>query len=228
MQKCLLMWVARTIPWSALALILTGPATSAILTSTFGPGGTFSSDPPYVIGNAVFQAEIAAPFTPGITAKLEKIRIAVSFSSGVNDFTVYIAPDIGGEPGAPLESFTGLHFDMNPGVLTLNSLSHPRLRAGSPYLVVITAPDLINSQGGWHVNNQGFSGLLARNFFGNFVWVRDTAATPAFDVSGTLVPEPSTFRSTFLGLLIAAVSRQLYVKRNRTRPAMLRRCKLTV
>jgi hypothetical protein len=228
MQKCLLMWVARTISWSVLALILTGPATSAILTSTFGPGDTFLNGPPYIIGNAVFQAEIAAPFTPGITANLDTIRVAVSFTTGINDFTVYIAPDIGDQPGAPLESFTGLRFDAVPGILTLNSVLHPVLRAGSPYLVVVTAPDLVNSQGGWHINDQGFNGLFARNFFGNFAWVQDTSPTPAFDVSGSLVPEPSTFLSTFGGLLIGAVSRQLYVKRNRLGPAMLRRCKLTV
>jgi hypothetical protein len=228
MQKCLLMWVARTISWSSIALVLASPAASAILASTFGPGDTFLNGPPYIVGNAIFQAEIAAPFTPGTTANLEAIRVAVSFTSGIDDFTVYIAPDIGGAPGPPLESFTGLRFDTNPGILTLSSLSHPLLRAGSPYLVVVTAPDLINSQGGWHVNNQGFNGLLARNFFGNFAWVQDTAPTPAFDVRGTLVPEPSTFLFTFGGLLIGAAGRQRYFKRNRARAAMLRKCKLTV
>jgi hypothetical protein len=193
--------LAETLAAGFIALAICQPVSAALLASTFGPGDTFFGAS-YPIGNPVLQQEIAAAFTPGITASLETIRVAASFDSGVNNFTVYIAPDVAGEPGPSLESFTALSFPVTPSILTLNSVSHPLLSAESQYWVVMTAPDLGNSQGEWNLNNQGFSGVLARNFFGGFVWRPDPeAATPAFDVSGVVVvPEPCTFGLALAGL----------------------------
>ena len=126
----------------------------------------------------------------------------------------------------PLESFTGVSFGGIPSIITLSSRSHPLLIGSSLYVLVISAPDLLNSQGGWHINDQGANGVLARNFFGNFNWIFDPSSTPAFDVSGTVVPEPSTFVAT-LWVFLIGVARQRYLKRKQSRPAMLGTCKLT-
>jgi hypothetical protein len=182
------------------------PAPAAVLASSFGSGDTFLSTL-YPIGSPVFQEDIAADFTPGFTATLDTIRVAVSFQSGLNDFTVYIAPDIAGAPGLPLESFTGLSFPAMPSILTLSSVSHPLLTEGSRYWIVIAAADPANAQGAWYANDQGLSGVLARNVFGNFVWTLDPESpTPAFDVRGSAaVPEPSTFPLALAGLAAAFI-----------------------
>ena len=70
----------------------------SLLVSTFGPGDTFL-DSPYVVGSWVFKQEIAAAFTPDITTMLDSVRLAASFESGPNDFTLNIARDAAGEPG---------------------------------------------------------------------------------------------------------------------------------
>ena len=195
-------FVVRTFLVGAIVLTPAERANSALLTSTFGPGDSFLGGS-YLIGNSLFQQEIAAAFAPEVTATLDTIRVAAFFDSGLNDFTVYIAPDIEGEPGSPLESFTNLSLGAVPGILTLNSISHPLLAADTRYWVVMTAPQLVNSQGEWNLNDQGFGGVLARNFFGSFVWTPDPGPTPAFDVSGAVVPEPSTFLVTSAGLVTA-------------------------
>src|SRR5437870_4661703 len=109
-------------------------ANAGVIYSTFGPGDTFL-DGHFRIGD---REEIAAAFTPGISANLDTIRIAGRYVSGPNNFTVNIAPDIAGVPGAALESFTGLSptnvppppediFSTPAIILTLNSVSHPLL-----------------------------------------------------------------------------------------------------
>jgi hypothetical protein len=202
-------FVVRTFLVGAIVLPPAERANAALLTGTFGPGDSFLGES-YLIGNSLFQQEIAAGFAPEVTATLDTIRVAAFFDSGLNDFTVYIAPNIAGEPGSPLESFTNLSFGVVPGILTLNSISHPLLTAGTRYWVVMTAPQLANSQGEWNLNDQGFGGVLARNFFGAFAWTLDPGPTPAFDVSGTVVPEPSTFvlASAALAVFGACVRRK--------------------
>ena len=206
MAKRQVVRLGKAILWGAIAISTCLPASAALLASTFGPGDTFLSAS-YPIGSPVFQEDIAADFTPSTTATLDTIRVAVSFQSGLNNFTVYIAPDIAGEPGSPLESFTGLGFPATPSILALNSISHPLLTEGSRYWIVMTTPDPANSQGAWYANDQGFNGVLARNVFGNFVWTLDPfSPTPAFDVSGTaVIPEPSTFALALAGLAATAI-----------------------
>jgi hypothetical protein len=168
--------------------------------STFGPGDTFL-DSPYVVGSSVFKQEIAAAFTPDITKILDSVRLSASFESGPNDFTIHIARDAAGEPGWALESFEDLSLSSTARIITLQSVSHLILKAGVPYWIVMTAPDLANSRGGWHLNNQGFRGVLGRNFFNHFVWTFDPGPTPAFEVQGTtVVSESATFVTTIGGI----------------------------
>jgi hypothetical protein len=185
---------------AAFAITSVGSIQASLLVSTFGPGDTFL-DSPYVIGSSVLKQEIAAAFTPDITTMLDSVRLAASFESGPNDFTIYIARDGAGEPGSALESFEDLSLSSPARIVTLQSVSHPVLIAGVRYWIVMTVPDLVNSRGGWHLNNQGFSGVLARNFFNDFVWTLDPGPTPAFEVQGTtVVSEPATFVSTIGGI----------------------------
>ena len=82
-------FVVRTLLLGAIVLTPAERANSALLTSTFGPGDSFLGGS-YLIGNSLFQQEIAAAFAPEVTATLDTIRIAAFFDSGLNDFTVYI------------------------------------------------------------------------------------------------------------------------------------------
>jgi hypothetical protein len=193
--------LVRALLFGAAAAASISQARATLLASTFGPGDTFSESS-YLIGNSLFQQEIAAVFTPAVTSVLDTVRVAASFDLGLNNFTVNITSDISGEPGTPLESFTGLVFPGTPAILTLHSASHPIVLAGSRYWIVMTAPDLTSSEGKWHLNDQGFNGVLARNFFGGFVWTFDPGTTPAFDITGTTkTPEPSTFALGLAGLV---------------------------
>ncbi len=128
MQKCLLMWVARTISWSSIALVLASPAASAILASTFGPGDTFLNGPPYIIGNSLFQAEIAAPFTPGYHSQSGSDSRCRFLHFGLSMILPFILRRTSAEqPGRPLESFTDCvsirprHF--NPQLLVASASS---------------------------------------------------------------------------------------------------------
>ena len=137
MQKTAPIWLAE-----AVALCLLGSTgEAATIASTFGPGDTFSAVS-YVIGSAVLQQEIGALFIASVTARLDFIRVATSFASGLNDFTIYLAPDIGGQPGLPLESFTGVSFGGIPSIITLSSRSHPLLIGSSLYVLVVSVAGL--------------------------------------------------------------------------------------
>jgi len=116
-------------------------------------------------------------------------------------------------PEAALESFTGLSLLPRPGsILTLNSVEHPLLRARTQYWVVMTAPDLTNSEGGWNTG-QGSFGVVWRDVETGWHTPRG-GPNPAFDVTGTTgtvaagAPEPSAFGLALTGLLVVWVVRR--------------------
>jgi hypothetical protein len=196
----------RLLVASVLLLGLAPPAQAVTIYTTFGPGDSYGGSN-YLIGTSQQQV-IAGMFVPGFDATLDSIRVATHFFQGDNNFTVYLASDSGGVPGAALESFTNVAFVSTPGsIVTLNSILHPMLNTGATYWVVVTAADLTKTDGGWFFNDQGIdSGMAHHNTDSGGVWFASPPGsgqtTPAFDVSGTAaaaVPEPVTLLMLGLG-----------------------------
>jgi hypothetical protein len=157
-----------------------------------------------------FFGMAAATFQPSFNATLSSIRVAGTLINGPDNFNAYIAPDAGGVPGAPLESFTGLTFAQGaPGsIFTLGSALHPLLSASQVYWVVMPLPNDPNSWAGWNANSQGYLGVWSSNNFSGFVWnFQAQQSTLAFEVDGTaVVPEPATFGMGLVILVLAGVS----------------------
>ncbi len=165
---------------------------AATIYSNFGPGQTYLTIASELVGTLsglASQVSVGAPFTPATTSVLTAIDFAAVYIGGPNQLNVYLTS--GGLPGAPIESFTLTNLANLPTVLTVNSVTHPVLSAGTTYWVVLTANDPVNSDFGWNFNTTGATGAATRLGAGS--WVLDQGTTSAFDVQGDAVPEPATF-----------------------------------
>lgn len=193
-----------------LGVLLLAPLLSqaAVIVSTFGPGDSFSTSGSYLVGGG--STVLAMRFTSGGDYALTSIRLAAELLSGPNGFEVDFAPDSGGQPGAALESFTGIAFPSPPAIVTLASTLNPALMAGADYWVVVRATTASATSGGWQHNNVGLNGLYRWNG-AMFSFV--AGISPVYDVSGSsAVPEPA---GAALALTGAALLAGLKLRRGR-------------
>jgi hypothetical protein len=174
----------------------------AIVYSTFGPGDSYNTgstgNTSWTIGGdggpfGNFQDEIGASFVPsGSSYTLDSIRVGAFHLTGVNQLTVFLASGLT-QPGSPIESFSVTGVPSTATILTFDSLLHPLLTVGTRYWVVLTETDLTAGDMEWNWNSQGLTGFSYRNTNTQNAWTVDAGeATPAFDVSGTAVPEPTS------------------------------------
>lgn len=200
---------------SAGLLILIGPsAHGATIFSDFGSGQTFTG-PSATVSQS--NQWVAAAFQPSQSANLDTVDLGFILFQPSDSFTLQIMTDSSGHPGTLLDSInfsTGLALG-TPGIVTVASSLHPALLAGTTYWLVALGGNA-NAQGGWEVNNQSsvLGGWSISSDQGT-TWVSEsTSVMPAFDVSGTpttasSVPEPYTFGSMAIGLLLGGFMRTI-------------------
>jgi hypothetical protein len=208
----------------AVAGLAAGHARADVIYSTFGPDDSFDNTTGQTLHYLQFDGatvidHVAVSFIPSTTEALDQVMVAVEapdapFTVSVTeneDFTI-----LGGTDGAgiPLESFnvTG---DSAPQLLTLSSVLHPVLTAGTKYWVdVQTSPAWLNTtdMGTWFNNDQNIIGEVSEDIdFCNLPCAPLTENTiaPAVEVTGLVVPEPSMFLPMFgAGLAIGLRTRK--------------------
>jgi hypothetical protein len=165
----------------------TGRASMVVFTSFGEPGDTFSNGRvANVFGSAStpvgYQANAAA-FTPSVSVTLDSIRFPFSTASTGYLIDAIIANDASGSPGAALETLSSITTSNTGGlfngtILTVDSVSHPELDAGTTYWLVLQPHDPTTSDTGgwnmsspavWELENLGRTplghGVLLSNFF---------------------------------------------------------------
>jgi len=193
------LWIVRL---AFLLVVIRGLHADTVYT-TFGPGNSFLNGGLWVIGGPL-QQEIAASFVPSHDFTLQSIDFAGALLLGPDS---HVTVDLAAgpvAPGAPIESFSVTSLSASPAVVTVDSISHPRLNAAVTYWVVLSAPDPTNTLAGWNQNDQGVVDLSSRQDGGPWSDLGTEVPTPAFDVIGTpitAVPEPSNW--VLLALVLA-------------------------
>jgi hypothetical protein len=171
----------------------------------------------------------AGAFTPDDNFNLTQIDVAFTAVSRFSEvypsgFAISLAQDSGGQPGATIETWTGLTapliaIGVSSLVESVSPVSTVTLLAGKQYWVVASpsAPDTVN---GWLMGNQltdpgGTFAVCGQEGYGSAptcpnwnVWNVSHGAL-LFDVQGTPMPEPGTLPLLASALLGASC----YVKR---------------
>jgi hypothetical protein len=156
-------------------------------------------------------------FTPvGTDYFLYTIKLAVGLVVGPNELDIWLMTDLGGKPGAIIESFNfsnamGYFGDYNPP-LVANSLLHPLLSANTQYWLIASTPGP-DEWAGWNFNSENVTGPHAwRTDLGAWNVYYDPMA--AFSITGTPVPEPTTMILLGSGLIgLAGYGRKKFFKK---------------
>lgn len=200
-------------------------ARADVIYSTFGPGNSYDNTTGQSlrygdIGGHILDRGVSVSFVPATTEQLGQVLIAVEAPDA--PFTVSMAADenfafLGGTDGAgiPLETFN-LTGDSAPQFLTLSSVLHPVLTAGTKYWVEIQASPAwedTTDMGTWFNNNQGISGEVSTyDIFCSFLCGPDTgsATAPAVEVTSfeAAAPEPRMFVLIVVAALAIAFVKQ--------------------
>jgi hypothetical protein len=202
---------------------ITVPAAATVIAGNFGPGDTYQLG----TGNAsavggTSDESLAVSFTipVGQNYSFDQFRVADNWFSGTDSLTAGLYSGSDPSTATLLESFTfsaATMFDSQ--IFTATSALHPMLLSGQTYLIEELSACPVGGPAcpttfGWQKNSIGDVGAYSLN--NNHPWEFLTTnpatgaavATPVFDVSGTLVPEPATVAFFGAGLLGVGVMRR--------------------
>lgn len=190
-----------------LAASIIRPANALVLFDNFGPRNAYDNTigwtlgyqaPPYIQGEG---------FTPGVSATLNSIEVAINLVNGPNELTLKLMTDDSGKPGSVIEEWAvsgamGLFGDAFP-TFTVTSALNPLLSAGTQYWVVPFVSS--DTHAAWNWNSIGDFGPHAFSSDGGATFNVGVYERGAFRVlggaggGGPEVPEPGT-----LALLVGA------------------------
>lgn len=122
-------------------------------------------------------------------------------------FTMQLMTDVGGLPGAVMETWTGLT-GAAPSISTATGDGSASLVAGTHYYVVLSS----TANTGWNwANTDTSDDLMAYSFNGGSTWSNFTAGQgqfrSAFRVNPSAVPEPASMAVLGIGA-VALVARR--------------------
>ncbi len=183
------------------------PGAPVVVFSNYGPGDTYNSSVGWGINGSAIQPYgyrgQAQRFTPGITANLTSIELALFRWSGSGRSNFSLVEDAAGYPTGPvLENFSNV---LSSAHTVLTSLAHPLLDAGTTYWLRAEPYDTTTSSG-WYYNNQGASTTFGFSFSPG-VWQVMPPPAPAdgvFRISATPVPEPQVWALLVLAFAFGA------------------------
>lgn len=133
---------------------------------------------------------------------LDLVSSEIQSGGTPDDYAIRIWDNNVDRPGNLLESFTVPNSDSLSGLTTVNSSATPLLSNGDTYWVSAALPDDL-SNGLW-TGVEGTSNGRAVAFSNaeSASWIASSSTTPlSLKVTGTLVPEPSTWALAVLCLL---------------------------
>jgi hypothetical protein len=190
-----------------------------ILFSNLAPGLAFDSDPfgGWTI-NGFFdvhtgQQAVAEQFTPSKTAVFTSARVPLTQFAGPSGLSVFLFEDHRGLPGVVLESLDVGDVSAEPSLYILVSADGPTLQAEQSYWlgVIASEPGVLAgwnwnsigdvSDGTNHVSTQG--GAPTGPWF-----LIEGERRSAFEVRGSVVPEPSSVLLLTAGLATMAILRR--------------------
>jgi hypothetical protein len=197
-------------------LFTAGFAYCGTISSTFGPGGTFSLGVGFGV---VGPAEIAYPFTvpAGSNYIFDSASLALSEGIGTNDLvTISLAANATGDPGSILENLVGtvLPFPNDTVPVTVTSSLNPLLNAGAVYWLILS-PATGNGANWLTANILTNPDLQATRLSPVGAWTASPllfgSNNPgAFSVDATAVsatPEGSTWCLVLTGIALLSVKR---------------------
>lgn len=172
------------------------PAAHGAIIYTDYPKFTGNSYTVYGSGSETFKQSIAGVFVPAATSTFTSAELGLFLNGNnvnSNNFTVSLNADNSGVPGAAIETFSNVVVPLNNSTdLTLNSVLHPTLTAGTSYWLVAIAGNSA-TQGLWSFASSSTPmGTVGSSDDGGASWVASTGQTlPVFQING-VVPEPAS------------------------------------
>jgi len=165
--------------------------------------------------------ETATQFiTGGADSILESATVLVQHEGGINNFSISVLADSAGQPGAVIDTVTGLIFPSfsaggSPGLVTGNFLGGATLSAGVPYWLLVSPGD--NSEASWYDANAAPVTPIAYHPASGGSWTVLTTPTRAitFRVEGSSIadiPEPAFYAALFTAFGLMAYRRYRYRK----------------
>jgi hypothetical protein len=204
-----------------LMVSLATVAKGDIVFTNLGPGGTFDCCGGYGINGSSESPEyaVAAEFVPTADFLFTDAELALSVNAGTASADVYLMTDASGVPGTILEQWTvsGLQPTPTGTLFTVDSILNLELQTGVPYWLAVTAPDATSSVS-WRRNStddltsgSNVAALISSSSLTG-PWDTDlslsTPARPAFEIDGTVVPEPNLLLLCFAGLTAVGLWRR--------------------
>jgi hypothetical protein len=138
-------------------------AAPVVVFNDFGPGNTFMPGPGITVGCGALCFIDAGhshgwSFTPATTTSLSLLETVGSLGPSAGGTMIFtISADVGGVPGASLETFN-LPLIPIPQFVAFPSTLHPTLLAGQTYWFTAFTQDLVNQAGNVGINSIGVTG----------------------------------------------------------------------
>jgi len=196
--------LSGTVIWLSVIVLAPGESRGQTLFSTFGPAETFVAGAPGLsVGAGVlggFPASdggisLAFAFTPSATANLSRVDLGMTYihdpvkASGPASLNIVVAGDDAGQPGATIEAIplTGVlgSLPSAAGIVSAYSVTHPLLKAGTQYWLLVAPPDLRNTTFEWMLSPQQGLKVPMTSKLAGIYWAAATWNTPlAYGVFG--------------------------------------------